>query len=228
MILILRGLIRDSVNNTNLYNLVKDIVNIEPNIKIYIHTWNIFANSLSWRPYKADEREITEGIIYDYFKDLKDLIKHIIIDDDKNIQLIGNVNGKIPGCANSLKGWKNYIYGKYKIIDYIYNKYENKNEMVINCRFDVLSNICFILNKDIISFIQNNKTSNFDKNIFLKNKEVSGVDNFYIGNINTIYKITKYFYLDLDKILKENIKKCFPEILWYRVNLLLDYEKSSY
>lgn len=59
MILILRGHIRDSFNNTNLYDLVKDIVNIEPNIKIYIHTWNIFANSLSWRPYKANEREIT-------------------------------------------------------------------------------------------------------------------------------------------------------------------------
>ena len=228
MILILRGHIRDSFNNTKLYDLVKDIVNIEPNINIYIHTWNIFANSLSWRPYKADEREITEGIIYDYFKDLKDLIKHIIIDDDKNIQLIGNVDGKILGLANSLRGWKNYIYGKYKIIDYIYNKYENKNEMVINCRFDVLDNSCSISNKEIITFIQQNTTSNFNKNIFLKNREVSGVDNFYIGNIKTIYKLTKYFNFDLDKILKENIKKCFPEILWYRVNLLLDYEKSSY
>jgi len=228
MILILRGHIRDSFNNTNLYDLVKDIVNIEPNINIYIHTWNIFANSLSWRPYKANEREITEGIIYDYFRDLKDLIQHIIIDDDKNIKLIGNVDGKILGLTNSLRGWKNYIYGKYKIIDYIYNKYENKNEMVINCRFDVLDNSCSISNKEIITFIQQNTTSNFNKNIFLKNREVSGVDNFYIGNIKTIYKLTKYFNFDLDKILKENIKKCFPEILWYRVNLLLDYEKSSY
>lgn len=124
---------------------------------------------------------------------------------------------------NSLKGWKNYIYGKYKIIDYIYNKYENKNEMVINCRFDVLGNSCSISNKEIITFIQQNTTSNFDKNIFFKNREVLGVDNFYIGNINTIYKLTKYFNFYLDKILKENIKKCFPEILWYRVNLLLDY-----
>ncbi len=79
--------------------------------------------------------------------------KVVIIDDDKNIKLIGNLDGKVSGGGQNLKGWKNYIYGKYKIIEHIYNKYENKNEMVINCRFDVLENSNCISNKEIITFI---------------------------------------------------------------------------
>jgi len=49
MILILTGHIRDSFNDTKLYDLVKDIVKIKTNINIYIyiHTLNVYANSLS-------------------------------------------------------------------------------------------------------------------------------------------------------------------------------------
>ena len=39
-----------------------------------------------------------------------------------------------------LKGWKNYWYGQYSIINYIYNTNIDKNEIVINTRFDLLSN----------------------------------------------------------------------------------------
>jgi len=153
MILILRGHIRDSFNNTKLYDLVKDIVKIKPNIKILIHTWNVFANSLSWRIVQQDNRPVTNEIIYEYFKDLKGLIKHIIIDDDNNIKLIGNLDGKVPGGNQNLRGWKNYIYGKYKIIEHIYNKYENKNEMVINCRFDIFVNSTHTRHNEILNII---------------------------------------------------------------------------
>ena len=221
MILILRGHIRDSFNNTKLYNLVKDIVKIKPNIKIFIHTWNVFANSLSWRIVHQDNRPVTNDIIYEYFKDLKGLIKHIIIDDDKNIKLIGNLDGKVPGGNHNLRGWKNYIYGKYKIIEYIYNKYQNKNEMVINCRFDVLGNSRPQKHHEILNLINNNKHYKFDKNLFLRKEEFEGIDNIYIGNIETMFQLTKYFYYELDKILMENNNHCSPEMLWFRMNILL-------
>ncbi len=75
--------------------LMYNNLNIQPNIKIYILTWNIQSNSLSWRIIETDNRIVTNQIIYEYFKDFKDLIKHIIIDDDKNIKLIGNFDGKV-------------------------------------------------------------------------------------------------------------------------------------
>ena len=50
--------------------------------------------------------------------------ENIIIDDDATIQLIGNLNGNINNGPMPIIGWKNYWYGKYKIIEYkqIYNK----------------------------------------------------------------------------------------------------------
>jgi hypothetical protein len=216
MILIIRGHIRDSFNSQNLYNLIKDISLIDPYIKIYIHTWNIFANSLSWRQVNTDNTLVTNETIYTYFKDLKDLIKCIIIDDDTKIKLIGKIDN--PKCP---KGWKNYIYGKYKIIDHLYNLADTNNEeMVITCRFDVSTNSNPITHNDIINFINKNTGVKFNKNIFLRDYEFNGIDNIYIGNVDTIHKLTHYFHTELDKILSENIYHNH-ECLWYRMNILL-------
>ena len=125
MILIIRGHIRNSFETKNLYNLVKEIHIIFPNLKLFIHTWNIFANNISWRNIMINEQNVNEKIIYDYFDDLSHLITNIIIDDDTKINLIGNLNGKINGSMPII-GWKNYWYGKHKIVDYIYN-------MKLNC-----------------------------------------------------------------------------------------------
>ncbi len=73
--------------------LMYNDINIQPNIKIYIHTWHIYSNSLSCIVIETDN--LKNQNIYEYFKDFKDLIKHIIIDDDKNIKLIGNFDGKV-------------------------------------------------------------------------------------------------------------------------------------
>ena len=113
MILIIRGHIRQSFETSNLIDFIKSIHHIFPDIKIYIHTWNIFSNNLSWRPIQINNTIVTEEIIYNYFGELKHLIKHIIIDNDSNIKLIGNLHGRINGSM-PIHGWKNYWYGKYK------------------------------------------------------------------------------------------------------------------
>ena len=94
MILIIRGHLRETFNNNDFYNLVKNIYEINNSLKIYIHTWNIFSNNIRWREIKEDKKEVPKEIIYEYIRDLKDLIKHIIIDDDNKIELIGNLEGK--------------------------------------------------------------------------------------------------------------------------------------
>ena len=70
MYLILRGHIRNSFDNNNLLDLIRGIVTICPELKIYIHTWNIFSNNISWRKISTDSRTVTPSIIQDYFQDL--------------------------------------------------------------------------------------------------------------------------------------------------------------
>lgn len=218
MILIIRGHIRQSFETKQLYNLVKELYIIFPDLKIFIHTWNIFSNNISWRNITINEQNVNDKIIYDYFDDLKHLVKHIIIDDDSKINLIGNLCGNINNGPMPIIGWKNYWYGKYKIIDYLYNINIDENEMIINCRFDVISNSNNFDQAFIVNFIKNNSKTIFTKNIFLFNHEHNGIDNIYIGNINTLYKLINKFFYELDDILIKNNKTINQERLVYRIN----------
>lgn len=222
MILIIRGHIRNSFETKNLYNLVKCIYDIFPDLKICIHTWNIFANCISWREIKGDNKIVNEEIIYDYFDDLKHLIKHIIIDDDTKIQLIGNLCGRINNGPMPIIGWKNYWYGKYRIIDYLYKTHIDENEMIVNCRFDIMNNSNTFYDVDVIHLIKNNSEIKFTKNIFMFNDEDHcGIDNIYIGNINTMYKLISLFFYELDDILNKNNDTMHQEKLVYRINAKL-------
>lgn len=219
MILIIRGHIRKSFETKQLYNLVKELYIIFPDLKIFIHTWHIFANNISWRDITINEENVNDIIIYDYFDDLKHLVKKIIIDDDSKINLIGNLHGNINNSPMPIIGWKNYWYGKYKIIDYLYNMNIDENEMIVNCRFDIINNSNNFDESDIVNFIKNNSKTIFTKNIFLFNDEYhNGIDNIYIGNINTLYKLTKKFFYELDDILIKNSDIYHQERLVYRIN----------
>lgn len=222
MILIIRGHIRDSFENDKLINLVKDIYNIDTNLKIYIHTWNILANTISWRHIEPNNTIVTKDIIYNYFNNsgLSHLLEleNIIIDDDTKIELIGNVKGNINNGPMPIIGWKNYWYGKHKIIKHIYNKKIDENELIINLRFDILNNINNSLFTHIIDFIKNNIGIHFTKNVFINDTETGGIDNMYIGNINTLYKLSNYFYYFLDDILIKYNDTIHQEFLVVRVN----------
>ena len=218
MILVIRGHIRKSFETKRFYNFIKHIYSVTPDLKIYIHTWCIFANNISWRPIRVNTRTVTKEIIYDYFDDLKHLIEDIIIDDDKKIQLIGNLNGKINNGLTWILGWKNYWYGKHKIIEHIYNKQINSDETIVNLRFDLLDNSNNFNEYFILNFIKNNIGKTFTKNVFILQKEVDGIDNIYIGNINTMYKLTHYFFYELDDILSKNTDTIHQERLVYRIN----------
>jgi hypothetical protein len=223
MILIIRGHIRNSFENKDLYNLIKKINIMFPGLKIFIHTWNIFSNNISWRKINIDNRVVNEQIIYDYFDDLKYLIKHIIIDDDKRINLIGNLRGNIGNSLMPTIGWKNYWYGKHKIINYIRNLNIDENENIVNFRFDLMKNSNSFNNTTIINFIKKNSNTTFTKNIFLFNDERHcGIDNIYMGNIKTMYKLIDIFFYKLDDILINNSNIRNQEFLVYRINNIIN------
>ena len=220
MILIIRGHIRNSFESEDLINFIKRVYDLEPNLKIFIHTWNVFANNVSWRHITENNNPVTEEIIYDYFDNLKHLIDHIIIDDDSKIQLIGNLEGKINNNSMPIIGWKNYWYGKHKIVEYLHNKNININddEMIVNLRFDLLNNSNSFDGEFLINFIKSNIGIKFTKNVFAFNGEEKGIDNIYIGNINVMYKLTRAFFYELDEILRKNCHVYHQETLVYRIN----------
>lgn len=214
MIILLRGHIRNSFDTPYLYELIQYLSN-NYNIEIYIHTWDIIQNSISWREIKEKNIPVTKELIYDYFKDLKHLIKHIIIDNDKNLKLFGNTTGKVYKAP--CLGWKNMWYGKFRIIQYLFqNSHLFKmnqpiDQLVVNVRFDIFSNSQLFEATNIFKFINNIAyyTSLYNnvlqKNIFIKNiASCYGIDNIYIGNINTMYKLIGHFHYNLDKIMIRN------------------------
>ena len=221
MIIVIRGHIRSSFNTNELYNFVLSLHKIFPDLKIFIHTWDIYANNLSWRHINVNNTQVTEKVIYDYFRELSRCIKHIIIDNDKNIKIIGTVTGTINNGIMPILGWKNYWYGKYKIIDYIYNQNLYNNETIINSRFDILDNSNKFDKDTIFKFIIKNSNINFTKNVFMFNHECNGIDNIYIGNINTMYKLSNMFYYNLDNILLKNNDTIHQERLVFRINSTL-------
>jgi hypothetical protein len=231
MIILLRGLIRNSFETVCLYELIKYLSN-NYNIEIYIHTWNIVQNSISWREIKEKKIPVTNEMIYDYFKDLKYLIKHIIIDNDTNLKLFGNTKGHVYKAP--CLGWKNMWYGKFRIIQHLFQNYHlfklksPIDQLVVNLRFDIFSNSQLFQVINIFKFINNIAyyTSLYNKllkkNIFIKNvPNCYGIDNIYIGNINTMYKLIGHFHFNLDKIMlrhKNNRKIKVQEALVFLEN----------
>ena len=222
-ILILRGHIRESFDDDDLYHFVKKIITYGP-IEIYISTWNVYSNNLSWRHVKKDDRYVDKDTIYDYFRDVKDNIKHIIIEDDKNIKLIGNTEGNVGGGKMPLRGWKNMWYGNYNIIQYL-SKIKSSNEIVINTRIDILKNSNRLIynNEILLTFIKYNigisNCSQINKNIFVFNKEYVGIDNIFSGTIKTMQKLITHFQFNMDSIISSYGEFKFPhELLVFREN----------
>jgi hypothetical protein len=216
--IILRGHIRDAFKNDRLYQFLSYLIKkMHLNIDIYIYTWlNIEAKpGQSWRNLKKIDKLISSDIISDYFKDIN--IKKIYITDENNNILVGDCNGKISGTSK--KGWKNMWCG----IDEINNTVKKTGINyygVINTRLDFFGDYIFdtyYKNYGLSYFY--NLISEYDntKSIsFWENKELMGIDNFYIGNINDICILSDGFHNNLDEIIKDFPKTNHQEFYVFR------------
>ena len=197
IIILLRGHIRDSFNDNNLFNLILNL-SYKYNLEIYIHTWNKKSNNISWREVKENNEMINKTTILNYFKYLSKYIVYLIIDDDSNIIINGNKEGSLFSSCLPIIGWKNMWYGMKKIMDVIDR--ENKKLLIFNTRFDVLKNSNSIYSDILIEWIiqrMNEITSNnikIKKNYFLNlNNSGLGIDNHIIGDTYTMKKLIDHF-----------------------------------
>jgi hypothetical protein len=223
----IRGHIRSSFETPYLYNTIK-YLSLNNDLEIYIHTWDIIQSNISWRTIEEKKTKVNIELIHNYFKELTPLIKKIIIENDKNIVLHGYKEGHIV-CA-PLIGWKNMWCGKYHLIKYIKDNVEDSNQLVINLRFDLFDNSNVFDFMNVLKFINNiiyykNITNlTLTRNIFIKNHpKCFGIDNIYIGNINTMYTLISHFHHNLDHII--NIYFFTKKILGQEILVFLENKR---
>jgi len=196
-------------------------------IEFYIHTWNVQSSSTSWRHVEQNNEPVTEERIHNYFRDLSKFIKHIIIDDDSKVELIGKTDGLIARSLAPLKGWKYYWYGKYKICEFLFNNIDPNVKPVVSMRFDVFGNSVGFSSDQILNFIAKYKDHNFKTNAFVTEGSYIGCDNLYMGSISTMYHLTKQFHYDMDRILDANQHIGNQELLAPIINQLISLPKQN-
>ena len=201
--IILRGHIRNSFLNQDLKDLINDI-SCQFDTSIFIHSWNIVQSNLSYRAMNSDYSVVDEHVIKNYFGEhISAKIKHIIIDDDKNIELLGSLDGFVGNTKCPVKGFKNMLYGKMKIAEYLYNN-TDPDEKVIQFRFDILSNPFPLKNYQIMDFINQNAPMHShvggERIKFISNNPIMGIDNIFIASVSNMYKFLYRFYSHFDEI----------------------------
>ena len=201
--IILRGHIRNAFLSQDLKNLMNDIAS-QFDISIFVHSWNIVQNNLSYRNMDNNYSIVNENTINDYFGEyLTSKIKHIIIEDDKNIKLLGSLNGFVGSTKCPVKGFKNMLYGKEKIANYVYNNVDH-DEKVVQFRFDILSNPFPLRHHQVIDFLNTNTlcTTRYEneKMRFISDRPIMGIDNIFISSVSYMFKFLHGFYSHFDEI----------------------------
>ena len=195
-------------------------------IDLFLHTWSESEAKSSYRKLDRDNSfTVNELILKDYFKEFD--IKHITIDDDSNLQLHGNLEGKINTCP--LIAWKRMWAGKFKLASHLYHNHRYDYDLVVNTRYDMFTTpVCYTPIKNLLKMTNLlNITTQGD---FLSLKYpcyyrcIKGVDNYYCGSLKTIYDITSAFHYSLDEILEHYSIRSFHEELFYKY--VVDYAST--
>lgn len=203
--LLIRGHIRNSFNDDKLIALVRHFAE-NYDLTIFIHTWSVVQNKLSWRHMEEISSEVDEKLIRSYFKEFDQLIKTLIIDDDKKIKIYGNTEGNIGRTPCPVLAWKNMYYGKLRLINAA-SGLTGPDEVAVQTRFDLMSNNFSPDKREIFEFLNNNYDPIFNDDReerirFLRMHCFLGMDNIYMASISNMQIFIKYMYFQMDRILR--------------------------
>lgn len=203
--LLIRGHIRNSFNDDKLIALMRHFAE-NYDLTIFLHTWNVVQNKLSWRPMEDISNEVDENVVRSYFKELEPLIKTLIIEDDKKIKLHGKTEGNIGRTPCPVLAWKNMYYGKLRLINAA-SELVGPDEVAVQTRFDLMSNSFSPNITEIIEFLKHNYDPVFngdqeERIRFLRMHCFLGMDNIYMASISNMQKFIRYMYFDMDRILR--------------------------
>lgn len=216
LIIMIRGHIRDSFNDSRLYNLISKLCE-KYNVSIYLHTWNIMQSDKSWRNMELINTPITKEMIENYFKNQN--IKCIKIEDETNIEIYGNTEGKISNTLCPILCWKNMWYGMEENIKDIN---ESMETTILNIRYDIFTNKNRLFTiKSIISLIENNFNKYMYSNEFILKEPKIGIDNLILGSLYSMKKLIHHFHNNLDTILEKYPDEIHQEFIVFKENKLL-------
>jgi hypothetical protein len=218
MKLVIRGHVRQSLDDLKLYNLIRQLSQTLE-IELYIQTWTIKQNNLSWRPMSENSEIVTIETITAYFKDLVPLIKQIIILDESKVPKWGRTTGVVCKTLMPILGWKYMLYGIKQIVDGVYGSRTSDNDVVLLTRFDILK---FKPAPTIVQHISNSLQS--DPLVFANGRsidETMGCDNLILSRINTLKDLVDQM-LDLDTIVE-----MFPNVVHQEALFSLTYNRPQ-
>jgi hypothetical protein len=202
MNLIIRGHIRKSFSNKILYNFIYSISK-KNKLCIYIHTWNVFQSERSWRRIVADERAVEESTVRDYFDGLDVSIRSVKVEDEREVEIKGKKEGSIGHTPCPVLGYKYMFHGMLSAAESVL-KDSGPDEMVVQTRFDILSNWAKLKEEKIVEFfdIAPSKRIQFMMEE-VANESTVGIDNIYMARAKDMRDFLKHMLENLDDI---NIK----------------------
>lgn len=151
MNLILRGHIRNSFEDDALKNLFASILDKVPNVKVYVHSWDVIQSSLSWRRMEENATKVTSEMIRDYLRIGANLRK-VVVEDDREVNVPGRVTGTVASTPCPIKGYKLMFYGMMRGSELVLED-SDPGELVVQTRFDMLSNWVRMPARRILDFL---------------------------------------------------------------------------
>jgi hypothetical protein len=201
--LIIRGHVRSSFDDLRLRDLVGEMSK-SFDLKIYVQTWSVFQNSLSWRNLEERSDGVTEGAVRDYLDGFGVEVVRII--DDSTIRHHGKTEGRIGRTPCPVIAWKNMYYGKFVASKCVVEN-EPSESVTMQMRFDILSNPFSPKSRELIEFLERdyelfkNGSLGEERMRFLRMRCFMGVDNLYMATAGDMHKFISYMYYDMDRIL---------------------------
>ncbi len=216
--LCIRGHIRSGFDNVQLKEYIKKLSTIHE-VDIFLHTWKESEAKSSYR--KLDYSKafvVSPKILKDYFSDMS--IKKIIIDDDSKLELHGNLEGNIPNSKIPVLAWKRMWAGQFKLISHLYHNHHYEYDRVINTRYDLFTHkLCYTPIRNLLKITNENSRLSIKYPRYYRH--MLGVDNYYAGELETLYDLIGDFHYKLDDILEQH------SIIRYQEELLYKYAKSK-
>ena len=211
---ILRGHIRESLEDSRLKDYVSLLKKIGHSVDLYCHTWHESEAKSSYRSLDRSRLfEVKRSHLTDYFAEHE--IKKIWIANDEKIELHGNLEGTLPNSKCPLVAWKRMWAGKHAVVSYLYHNRSYDYDLVVNCRYDLFTTaVCYTPVKNLVKMTAGKSELSLKYPKYYR--YLKGVDNYYCGPLNHIYDITSAFHYNLDEIIPKYSIKGVHEELFYK------------
>jgi hypothetical protein len=211
----IRGHIRNGLTDNRLNDYLNILKRAGHSVHLFLHTWDVSEAKSSYRQLDHDKSfMVNKKILKDYFNE--HIIKHIIIENDSKLKLVGNLQGNIVGSKCPIIAWKRMWAGKFNLISYLKDNYTDDDyDLVVNTRYDKFTHsVCYTPTKNLL------KITTAENGLSLKYPQyyryLKGVDNYYCGSLQTIYDITYAFHHSLDEIASQYNIQSFHEEIFYK------------